>query len=103
MDTRMRKERLTADMKLVARDMESLLRSAARQANGEMQEQYERLLDRLAETRQQLGEVEDRLAGRVRAAGRATDGYVHEHPWQVIGVAAAVGALVGAALVGLRR
>jgi ElaB/YqjD/DUF883 family membrane-anchored ribosome-binding protein len=26
---------------------------------------------------------------------RATDDYVHEHPWRAVGVAAAVGFLVG--------
>jgi ElaB/YqjD/DUF883 family membrane-anchored ribosome-binding protein len=30
-----------------------------------------------------------------KKAVRATDDYVHEHPWQAIGIAAGVGVLVG--------
>jgi ElaB/YqjD/DUF883 family membrane-anchored ribosome-binding protein len=32
---------------------------------------------------------------QARDAARATDDYVHDNPWQAIGVAAAVGFLVG--------
>jgi ElaB/YqjD/DUF883 family membrane-anchored ribosome-binding protein len=32
---------------------------------------------------------------RARAAARYTDDYVHDNPWRSIGVAAAVGFLVG--------
>lgn len=35
---------------------------------------------------------------RAYAAGRATDDYVHRHPWQVLAAAAAVGVLIGVAL-----
>ena len=36
-----------------------------------------------------------RADARAKAAGRATDAYVHEHPWQSIGVAAGIGLLLG--------
>jgi ElaB/YqjD/DUF883 family membrane-anchored ribosome-binding protein len=32
---------------------------------------------------------------RARAAMRATDEYVHDNPWQALGVAAGVGFLLG--------
>jgi ElaB/YqjD/DUF883 family membrane-anchored ribosome-binding protein len=35
---------------------------------------------------------------RARHAADATDTYVHEHPWQAMGLAAAVGGAVGGAI-----
>ncbi len=32
---------------------------------------------------------------RSKEAARATDEYVHDHPWQAVGVAAGVGFLLG--------
>ena len=32
---------------------------------------------------------------RAKAAARATDDYVHDNPWQAIGVAAAIGLVAG--------
>jgi ElaB/YqjD/DUF883 family membrane-anchored ribosome-binding protein len=34
-------------------------------------------------------------ADRAKEAARATDDYVHDHPWQMVGVAAAVGFVAG--------
>jgi ElaB/YqjD/DUF883 family membrane-anchored ribosome-binding protein len=38
---------------------------------------------------------------RAKDAARVTDHYVHEHPWQVVGAAAAVGLALGV-LIGRR-
>ena len=35
------------------------------------------------------------LAARTRAAAKATDEYVHAHPWKAIGVGAGVGLVIG--------
>jgi ElaB/YqjD/DUF883 family membrane-anchored ribosome-binding protein len=45
--------------------------------------------------------LQEDAMGRARAAGRIADDYVSHNPWQVVGVAAALGFLVGA-LVGRR-
>ena len=39
--------------------------------------------------------VEAALRERTREVAKATDHYVHEHPWKAIGVAAGIGLLVG--------
>ena len=39
--------------------------------------------------------MEGQAVDQAKAAARATDDYVHDNPWQAIGVAAAVGFLVG--------
>ena len=36
------------------------------------------------------------MLDKTRQAAKATDEYVHEHPWHAVGVAAVVGFLLGA-------
>ena len=42
-----------------------------------------------------IDDAEAALLARTRAAAKATDEYVHGHPWQAIGIAASVGVVVG--------
>jgi len=42
-----------------------------------------------------LAEERAALLGRTKDAARATDAYIHENPWQTIGVTAGVGLVVG--------
>lgn len=51
----------------------------------------------LAATRDRLGKIRSQVVDQATGAARATDDYVQENPWQVIGVAAAVGVLAGLA------
>jgi ElaB/YqjD/DUF883 family membrane-anchored ribosome-binding protein len=42
-----------------------------------------------------MAEAQAALLVRTRAAAKATDEYVHMHPWKAIGVAAGVGLVIG--------
>ena len=42
--------------------------------------------------------AEEVLIEKTRAAARATDDYVHENPWQAVGIGAGVGFLLGLVL-----
>ena len=54
-----------------------------------------RLEQSLRTARERLTDLEEDVSRRLRAAGQATDAYVHEHPWQAVGVGAGLGLLVG--------
>ena len=95
------KDRLVSDMKLVMSDVDELLRATAAQANGELDVLQSRTRERLHAARQALSDFEQQAVDKVKAATRAGDQYVHEHPWTSIGIAAGVGALV--ALLTARR
>ncbi|MFP3710169.1 DUF883 domain-containing protein [Paraburkholderia sp. SIMBA_009] len=56
---------------------------------------HERALARLQEAREKAGHVQIVIVENSKKATRATDDYVHEHPWTCIGIAASVGLLVG--------
>lgn len=95
------KEKLVADMKVVVADAEEILRVTANQAGEKVAEMRERIQDRLRDAKLRLADAEAALLDKTKAAARATDDFVHEHPWQAVGVAAAIGLALGV-LIGRR-
>ncbi|EGK70590.1 MAG: DUF883 domain-containing protein [Methyloversatilis sp.] len=89
------KEKLVSDLKVVIADAEELLRVTANQAGEKVGELRVRMQENLTSARHKLADAEAALKEKSREVARATDDYVHEHPWKSIGVAAGVGLLVG--------
>ena len=54
-----------------------------------------RIGDRVAIARERLADAEAAIVDTGRKAVRVTDDYVHENPWQSVGVAAGVAFLLG--------
>lgn len=88
-------EKLMADLRLLVSDAEKLLDATAGQASEASAEVRHRIQATLAQARSSLGQLQESAVARAKAAGKATDEYVHENPWKSIGVVAAVGLLVG--------
>ncbi len=95
------RDRMVSDMKVVLNDAEELLKLTAGEAGGKLAEVRSRLGERLGAVRGRLTEVEQAVVAKTKEAAKATDTYVHDHPWQSVGVAAGVGFLIGL-LVGRR-
>ena len=89
------KDKLVADLKIVVADAEELLRATASQAGEKVGVARERIQASLASARVKLVEAERALADRTREAAKVADEYVHENPWQAVGIAAAVGLVLG--------
>lgn len=89
------KEKLMADLRLVVSDAEELLRATANQAGEGAAAVRARLQDNLQTVKESLVDAETAVLERTRQAAKVADQYVHENPWQAIGIAAGVGALVG--------
>jgi ElaB/YqjD/DUF883 family membrane-anchored ribosome-binding protein len=49
----------------------------------------------ISNAKSRLVEVEHRVVDQAKVAAKASDAWVHEHPWTAIGVAAGIGLLVG--------
>jgi ElaB/YqjD/DUF883 family membrane-anchored ribosome-binding protein len=94
-------DKLVADLKALIADAEELLKLGAGQAGDEAVKLRERLQARLSASRDRLIDVQDATIEKAKAAGRRADDYVHQNPWSSIGLAAAVGVLVGV-LIGRR-
>jgi ElaB/YqjD/DUF883 family membrane-anchored ribosome-binding protein len=89
------RERLMVDLKAVIADAEELLLLSADQAGEGAAKLRERIQDRLLRAREQLSAVQTSAVERAKAAGHAADDFVHDKPWQAVGIAAAVGVVVG--------
>lgn len=89
------KEKLAQDLRTVVADTEELLRATADQAGEKAASLRERAQANLAQARARLLEAERAVVERTKVAAKATDEYVHENPWQAVGIAAAAGVLVG--------
>ena len=81
-------EKLAGDVRVLANDVEELLKATAAQSG-------ERIAE--ARTRAQAAIARARTAAveQGRQAAQVTDQYVRENPWAAIGVSAAIGMLVG--------
>jgi ElaB/YqjD/DUF883 family membrane-anchored ribosome-binding protein len=89
------KDKLVADLKIVVADAEELLRATASQAGEKVSVARERIQASLATARVKLVEAERVLAERTRQAAKVADDYVRENPWQAVGIAAALGLVLG--------
>jgi ElaB/YqjD/DUF883 family membrane-anchored ribosome-binding protein len=45
-------------------------------------------------------QIQDQVSTKGKAAAEATDAYVHENPWKVVGMAAGLGLIIGLLLRG---
>ena len=94
-ETAVTKEKLTQDLKIVIADAEELLRATASQAGEKVAVAREKIQDSLSRAKVKLAEAEDVMIDKTKQAARATDEYVHEHPWKAVGVGAGIGLIIG--------
>lgn len=101
-DMRSSKDQLIQDFKALAREAEKLLSESGEIGGSALDEAQRKLKAQLNEARHRLAELEALTREKARHAARATDDYVHDHPWQSAAIAGGVGVVVGL-LLGSRR
>ena len=94
-DTEVSREKLASDMRIVIADAEELLRATAGQMGEKAVVARERIQESLRVAKDKLARAEEAVIDKTKAAARATDDYVHDHPWGAVGIAAAVGLVIG--------
>lgn len=95
MTTDVNKDKLVADLKVVVADAEELLRATASQAGEKVVAARERIQASLATAKVKLADAERAAVAKAKEAAKATDEYVHDNPWQAVGIAAGIGVLLG--------
>jgi len=88
-------ERLIAQIKALAYDVEMLLRATAGQTGEAVAAARARTEASLQRARQDAAAASDALLHGARTAGAATERYVRANPWQAMGIALGIGFLVG--------
>jgi ElaB/YqjD/DUF883 family membrane-anchored ribosome-binding protein len=87
-------EKLLNDVRSVLNNTEELL-AVASDEPAAAKELKSRLSANLRLAKNRLLDAEVAVRGKAKAAAKATDHYVHEHPWKAIGAAAGVAFLLG--------
>jgi ElaB/YqjD/DUF883 family membrane-anchored ribosome-binding protein len=88
-------DKLIENVKTSLNAVEELLREAANTTGDRATELREHALASLKATRENLYEALDAVLAKGREAVKATDDFVHDNPWQAVGVAGVVGLLLG--------
>lgn len=88
-------DQLVADLKTVVEDAEALLKATSTLTGEKIQEVRARAEESLRQAKVRLSEVEEEAMRRAREIADAADEYVHENPWQSVGIAAGIGLVVG--------
>ena len=89
------REQLVEDFQKIVSDSEALLRALASVPGEKTAALRAGLEDRLNSTKDRLRDLQGQAYEKGAAAVKFTDEYAHENPWQLIGIAAGVGLLIG--------
>jgi ElaB/YqjD/DUF883 family membrane-anchored ribosome-binding protein len=87
------REQLVVDMKAVIADAQELLEATTSATGDRVRAARARAEETIRSARQRVADLE--VVDQAKEAARSADEYVREHPWGAVGVAAAVGLLVG--------
>ncbi|SNU82758.1 membrane protein [Pandoraea sputorum] len=83
------------DIKSVLADAEDLLKQAANTTGERASELSDKALTLLKQAKEKASDVQVVVVEKSKKAARATDDYVHDHPWQAVGIAAGIGVVIG--------
>ena len=89
------RERLVDDVAAVLAEAEEMLKRASLETGDKARDLRSQVETQLLRAKLKLQEIEGQAIDQAKAAARATDDYVHDNPWQAIGIAAALGLAVG--------
>jgi|SRR5687767_8185594 ElaB/YqjD/DUF883 family membrane-anchored ribosome-binding protein len=88
-------DRLMSDLRNVLEDAEALLTATAGQAGERIQKARERAQETVRVARERLVDTQEEVVKQARKAAKETDRYVHDNPWQAVGIAAGVAFIIG--------
>jgi len=87
--------RMAGDFRTMITDGEDLLKAAAVVSNESFRTARTKFEEKLKLAKASLAEVSEPLIDKTKETAAATNEYVHASPWSAIGIAVAVGALLG--------
>ena len=89
------KEKLVDDLKVVLHNGDVLLRETAGHIGEKAKDARDRFERGMKAAKDRLTEIQRQSIEQAKVAAKATDEFVHDHPWQSVGIAFGVGALIG--------
>jgi ElaB/YqjD/DUF883 family membrane-anchored ribosome-binding protein len=89
------RDQIVEQFSSVISEAESLLNKATHETGEKARDLRSQAEARLLSAKLKLQELQGVAVDRAKDAARVTDDYVHDNPWQAIGIAAAVGMIAG--------
>jgi|SRR5262245_6470320 len=89
------KNQLSSDFNALVSDAEALLKSTASYSGEAVNEARTRFQDSLNYFKGRIADTQSAAMAKFDRAATTTQTYVHDNPWKVVGVAAAIGVLLG--------
>ena len=89
------RDRLMADLRMVVRDAEELLATAGHEAGDGFKAAKAKMEASLKSAKEELVHAEEVALSKAKEVAQSADQYVKAHPWQSVGMAAAVGVILG--------
>jgi ElaB/YqjD/DUF883 family membrane-anchored ribosome-binding protein len=89
------RDKLVEDVKVLTKDVQDLLKATASVVGEKAAEARVKVEESLKVAQDKLATVQETVKARGKEAVAATDEYVHENPWNAVGIAAGVGFLLG--------
>jgi ElaB/YqjD/DUF883 family membrane-anchored ribosome-binding protein len=89
------RDKLVEDVKVLTKDVQELLKATASVVGERTAEARGKVQESLKVAQEKLSQVHAAARDKGQQAFNATDGYVRDNPWNAVGVAAAVGFLLG--------
>ena len=88
-------DKMMGELKSVIKDAENLLKNTEKQEGEAFKTARAKFEATLKNAKEELLEMEHTVVEKIKDAAHTTDKYVKDHPWNMIGVGACVGLLVG--------
>ncbi len=95
---RVTSDKLMADLRVVAADMEQLLKATASQTGQYVAQARARAAESLQACKARIADMQRVALANAEAAGRATDDYVRANPWHAMIIGAVAGLVLGVLL-----
>ena len=88
-------QKVLEELRKVIADAEDMMKASGDRASDKFESLRGRFQDTIARANRTMADAESAVTEKAKLAARAADDYVHDKPWQSVGIAGAVGVLVG--------
>jgi ElaB/YqjD/DUF883 family membrane-anchored ribosome-binding protein len=89
------RDKLMDDLRSVITDAEAWLKNGSMLSGEDLAAAKAKFESTIRSAKEDLVRLEQTVVAKTKEAARATDEYVHEHPWKAVGLGAAVGVVIG--------
>jgi ElaB/YqjD/DUF883 family membrane-anchored ribosome-binding protein len=89
------RDKLVEDVKVLSKDVQELLKATASVMGEKAAEARVKVQDSLKVAQDKFGIVHEKARAKGQEAFNASDAYIHDNPWNAVGIAAGVGFLLG--------